>query len=263
MKNMRRYKAHRRITALLLASSLAMSAAPAAQAYDAAKVLRSGLVLGDLATWTQRPESFSQNKAVSVNGYSPLSTMGCSYYATFFMLCKMGIKSPLRDTAWQLAEECRQKGLCREGTGYFDPRSISQLTDGRVQFVEEGNASNYYLGQAAVGNCKNWDEVNKLVHDLMENKGYFLIACATGNVTNYKGEEYYSEGHYFFIDSISSDDWLIGDSAFPGTVWSDNWGAHGDNVAKIYAYKLLDDDGKQVWPSQRQSIYIVRSEEED
>ena len=181
--------------------------------------------------------------------------MGCSYYATFFMLCRMGIKNPLTD----------RKKLSREGTGYFDPRSISKLTGGRVQFVEEGNdPANYYEGQTAVLQCANQDEVTRLMRQMIEKKGWFLIACVVGDVTNYQNEEYYSEGHYIFIDSFLKDgDFLIGDSAFPGTRWSDNWGAHGARIVKLYAYRLLDENGKQIRPSERQSMYIVRSQDED
>ena len=134
----------RRLPVWVLASALALCPEASgltgrAFAYNAGKISRHGLIRGDLSTWTQRGDSFPQNKLLSVNGDSPISSMGCSYYATFFMLCRMGIKNPLTDTAWQFAMECRRKKLSREGTGYFDPRSISKLTGGRVQFVEEGN----------------------------------------------------------------------------------------------------------------------------
>jgi hypothetical protein len=56
---------------------------------------------------------------------------------------------------------------------------------------------------------------------------------------------------------------VIGDPAFPGTKWSDNWGAHGGQIVKIYCYRLLDENGKQIYPSQMQSMYIVRSFEDD
>ncbi len=231
-------------------------------AYNAYKTEAYGLIRGDLSTWTQRGSSFSENKEISVNGYSALSSMGCSYYATFFMLCKMGLKNPLTDTAWELALECAQRGICREGTGYFDPRSIAKLTDGRAVFVEEGNYSNYYNGQKAVGKCQNHEDVTALLRRLMEKKGYFCVACVVGTVTNFQGLEYNSAGHYIFIDSLLEDDWIIGDPAFPGTKWSDNWGRHTADVVKIYAYKLLDENGEQVWPSQRQSMYVVRSFDE-
>lgn len=260
----------RRLPVWALASALALCPeAPGltgkAFAYDAGKISRHGLIRGDLSTWTQRGDSFPQNKLLSVNGDSPISSMGCSYYATFFMLCRMGIKNPLTDTAWQFAMECRRKKLSREGTGYFDPRSISKLTGGRVQFVEEGNdPANYYEGQTAVLQCANQDEVTRLMRQMIEKKGWFLIACVVGDVTNYQNEEYYSEGHYIFIDSFLKDgDFLIGDSAFPGTRWSDNWGAHGARIVKLYAYRLLDENGKQIRPSERQSMYIVRSQDED
>lgn len=244
--------------------TICLAASQPALAYDAGKVDEEGLVRGDLATWTQRRGSFPQNGELSVDGDSPLSTMGCSYYATFFMLCRMGIKNPVRDTAWQLALECKTRNLSREGTGYFDPRSISQLTQKRVQFVEEGNYSNYYDGQAAVGQCQNQEDMYKLIRELIEQKGYFLIACVVGTVTNYQDLEYYSEGHYIFIDSLLGDgDFMIGDSAFPGTRWSDNWGAHGDSIVKLYAYRLYDEDGNQIMPEDRQSMYVTRSEGED
>ena len=239
----------RRLPVWVLASALALCPEASgltgrAFAYNAGKISRHGLIRGDLSTWTQRGDSFPQNKLLSVNGDSPISSMGCSYYATFFMLCRMGIKNPLTDTAWQFAMECRRKKLSREGTGYFDPRSISKLTGGRVQFVEEGN--------------------DRLMRQMIEKKGWFLIACVVGDVTNYQNEEYYSEGHYIFIDSFLKDgDFLIGDSAFPGTRWSDNWGAHGARIVKLYAYRLLDENGKQIRPSERQSMYIVRSQDED
>ena len=260
----------RRLPVWVLASALALCPeAPGltcrAFAYNAGKISRHGLIRGDLSTWTQRGDSFPQNKLLSVNGDSPISSMGCSYYATFFMLCRMGIKNPLTDTAWQFAMECRRKKLSREGTGYFDPRSISKLTGGRVQFVEEGNdPANYYEGQTAVLQCANQDEVTRLMRQMIEKKGWFLIACVVGDVTNYQNEEYYSEGHYIFIDSFLRDgDFLIGDSAFPGTRWSDNWGAHNARIVKLYAYRLLDEYGKQIQPSERQSMYIVRSQDED
>ena len=260
----------RRLPVWTLASALALcpealGLTGKAFAYDAGKISRHGLIRGDLSTWTQRGDSFPQNKLLSVDGDSPISSMGCSYYATFFMLCRMGIKNPLTDTAWQFAMECKRKKLSREGTGYFDPRSISKLTGGRVRFVEEGNdPNNYYEGQSAVQQCANQDEVTRLMRQMVEKKGWFLIACVVGDVTNYQNEEYYSEGHYIFIDSFLKDgDFLIGDSAFPGTRWSDNWGAHNARIVKLYAYRLLDENGKQIRPSERQSMYIIRSRDED
>lgn len=234
-----------------------------ALAYDEYKVEKKGLVRGDLATWTQHEDSFPQNKELSINGSSPLSSMGCSYYATFFMLCKMGLKDPLKDTAWQFAKECKDKGLSREGTGYFDPRSISKLTGGRAKFVEAGNGDNYYDGQAAVHDCGTEKDVLKLLKKLMYQKDYFLVACVVGNVTNCEDLPYYSEGHYIFIDSIKGDDFVIGDSAFPGTRWSENWGAHDASIVKVYAYKLFDGKGRQVSPSECQSIYVERMKDED
>ena len=257
MKAMKKYRSTW-AAALLLAGAMSLSAF----AYDADKVDKYGLVRSDLATWTQRKDSFPENGEVSINGSSPLSTMGCSYYATFFMLCRMGIKDPLTDTAWEFALECKRKKLSRDGTGYFDPRSISRLTGGRVRFVEEGNYENYYDGQSGAGKCESQEDMYKFLRRLTE-KGYFLIACAVGNVTNYQDEEYYSEGHYVYIDSVGEDDMVIGDSAFPGTRWSDNWGAGDGHIVKVYAYKLLDESGKMIKPSERQSMYVKRSEDED
>jgi len=246
----------------LLAVGLSLSVTLPACAYDAEKTAEYGLIRGDLSTWTQRGESFEENREISVNGYSALSSMGCSYYATFFMLCRMGVKNPLTDTAWELALECRQKNLCKSGTGYFDPRSISELTDGRVEFVEEGNFSNYYDGQAAVARCETHEDMTALLKELTEEKGYFCVACVIGTATSFRGYEYYSAGHYIFIDAVGDGDWSIGDPAFPGTRWSDNWGAHDACVVKIYAYRLLDENGNQIPPSRRQSMYILRSFDE-
>ena len=229
-------------------------------AFDAQKVRQEGLVRSDLSTWTQWEDSFPENGTLSVDGASSLSVMGCSYYATFFMLCRMQLRDPLTDTAWQLAQQCRDLGLAREGTGYFDPRSIPELTDGRVSYVEEGTGSSYYDGQAAVASCRDWDDVNTLVHRLCEDRGWFLVACATGNVTDRNGEEYHSDGHYFFIDEAYGDDWSIFDSGFPGTRWSDNWGEHGDPVVKIYAYELFSEYGNQVRPADLPSLCAMSEE---
>ena len=245
--------------AVALSGVLTVSGAGWVQAYDAQKTAEVGLVRGDLATWTQRGESFEENRELSVNGSSPLSRMGCSYYATFFMLCRMGLKSPLTDTAWEFALDCAQKGLAREGTGYFDPRSIDEMTDGKACFVEEGNFENYYDGIAAVANCASTDDAIELLRVLTEEKGYYCVVCCLGTVTNYQGAEYNSAGHYIFVDKVIGNDLVIGDPAFPGTRWSDNWGAHGGSIVKIYAYKLLDEKGKQIPPKMRQSMYIVRS----
>lgn len=234
-----------------------------AYAYNSAKIRKYGLVRGDLSTWTQRGDSFPQNRKLSIDGDSPLSTMGCSYYATFFMLCRMGLKNPLKDTAWEFAAECAEKGLSREGTGYFDPRSISKLTGGRAEFVEKGNHTNYYDGLAAVNNCESRQDLLKLMKRLMYRKGYFLVACSVGTVTNYQGLEYYSDGHYVFIDAVLDDDLVIGDSAFPGTRWSENWGKRDGHIVKIYAYRLYDENGRQIMPQERQSMYIRRTEDED
>jgi hypothetical protein len=262
MQICRRGKGLKRAGSVLAALLALVLSAQTVSAYNAGKAEKYGLIRGDLSTWTQRGSSFSENRQVSVNGYSALSSMGCSYYATFFMLCRMGLRNPLTDTAWELALECREKGLCRDGTGYFDPRSIAKVTDGRAVFVEEGNYGNYYSGQRGIERCENHEDVTKLLRRLMEEKGYFCVACVVGTVTNYQGLEYNSAGHYIFIDSLLSDDWLIGDPAFPGTRWSDNWGQHGGEVVKIYAYQLLDENGDQVWPSERQSMYVVRSFDE-
>lgn len=249
--------------AAALSGALLLTPAGNACAYDAAKTAQVGMVRGDLATWTQRGESFEENRELSINGSSPLSRMGCSYYATFFMLCKMGLKSQLTDTAWEFALECSQKGLAKEGTGYFDPRSISQLTGGRAEYVEEGNYDNYYDGQAAVYNCASTKDVIDLLRNYTQKKGYFCVVCCLGMVTNYQGLEYNSAGHYLFVDHVLDNDLVIGDLAFPGTKWSDNWGAHGAQIVKIYCYRLLDEKGKQIYPDQMQSMYIVRSFEDD
>ena len=248
--------------AVALSGVLLANCAGTACAYDAEKTSEVGMVRGDLATWTQRGESFEENRELSVNGSSPLSRMGCSYYATFFMLCKMGLKSQLTDTAWEFALECAEKGLAKEGTGYFDPRSINTLTDGRVEFVEEGNYENYYDGQAAIYDCNNTQDVIDLLRFYTEKRGYFCVVCCLGNVTNYQGLEYNSAGHYIFVDQVLDDDLVIGDPAFPGTKWSENWGAHGAQIVKIYCYRLRDKKGLQVDPSRLQSMYIVRSFED-
>ena len=245
-----------------LSGALMLTGTGTVCAYDAGKTAESGMVRGDLSTWTQRGESFEENRELSVNGSSPLSRMGCSYYATFFMLCKMGLKSQLTDTAWEFALECAQKGLAREGTGYFDPRSINTLTDGRVEFVEEGNYENYYDGQAAIYECTSTQDVINLLRDYTKKKGYFCVVCCLGMVTNYQGLEYNSAGHYIFVDQVLDDDLVIGDPAFPGTKWSDNWGAHGAQIVKIYCYRLRDEAGRQIDPSRLQSMYIVRSFED-
>lgn len=249
--------------AVALSGALLLSCAGPAMAYDAEKTAEIGMVRGDLSTWTQRGESFEENREISVNGSSPLSRMGCSYYATFFMLCKMGLKSQLTHTAWEFAMECSHAGLAREGTGYFDPRSIDELTNGRAVFVEEGNYDNYYDGQAAVSQCSSTSDVIKLLRNYTQKKGYFCVVCCLGTVTNYQGAEYNSAGHYIFVDQVLDNDLVIGDPAFPGTRWSENWGAHGASIVKIYCYKLLDDNGDQIYPNELQSMYIVRSFEDD
>lgn len=254
---------HKKIYVPLLSFLLTFSASLSAYAYDEDKIAKEGLVRGDLSTWTQRGDSFIENKKISVNDSTPLSSMGCSYYATFFMLCKMGLKDPLKDTAWEFAQECYQKGLCQKGTGYFDPRSLSKLTDGRAVYVEKGNFSDYYLGQKAIARCDTEAKQLALLKKYTEEKGYFCVVCVVGTATNYQGLEYDSDGHYFFVDSVSDNDMVIGDPAFPGTKWSDNWGAHGASIVKVYCYKLTDSSGKQVMPSERQSMYIIRSPYDD
>ena len=248
--------------AVALSGALLTTSAGPVCAYDAEKTAQVGMVRGDLATWTQRGESFEENRELSINGSSPLSRMGCSYYATFFMLCKMGLKSQLTDTAWEFALDCAKKGLACEGTGYFDPRSINAMTDGRVEYVEEGNYENYYDGQAAVGECTSTQDVIDLLRYYTVKKGYFCVVCCLGMVTNYQGIEYNSAGHYIFVDQVLDDDLVIGDPAFPGTKWSENWGAHGAQIVKIYCYRLRDERGLQVDPGRLQSMYIVRSFED-
>lgn len=253
----------RSITAAMLAALLLLSGASRAMAFDLEKLSSEGLIRGDLSTWAQNPESFPENSEVSVNGWAPLSSMGCSYYATFFMLVKMGLKDRLRDTAWEFALECSERGLNRSGTGYFDPRSIDELTEGRVLYREKGNYENYYDGQAAIGECENTGEVIDLLRTLTEDKGYFCVVCCVGEVTTRTGDEYWSEGHYIFIDKVLEDDMIIGDPGYPGTRWSENWGAHGSSIVKIYCYKRVDGEGKQIYPEQMQSMYINRSPDDD
>ena len=260
---MKRGRTSKFLGAVALSGALLLTGAGTANAYDAEKTAEAGMIRGDLATWTQRGESFEENRELSVNGSSPLSMMGCSYYATFFMLCKMGLKNQLTDTAWEFAMECASKGLAQEGTGYFDPRSISALTDGRVEYVEEGNYENYYDGQAAVSKCSDTKEVIDLIRSFIKRTGYFCVVCCLGTVTNYQGLEYSSGGHYIFVDHATKDDLVIGDPAFPGTRWFDNWGAHGGSIVKIYCYRLRDEKGRQIDPSRLQSMYVVRTEEED
>lgn len=243
------------LTALCLLLSAALR--QSAFAYDAAKLADEGLIPGDLSTWTQHEDSFPENDEISVNGRSPLSEMGCSYYSTFFMLCKMGIMDPLEDTAWEFARDCCDLGLCRRETGYFDPRSISRMTDGRAAFVEEGNYGSYYEGQSAIASCSSMKDVRDLLRTLTQEKGYFCVACCVGTVTDRYGNEYYSNGHYIFIDEVLDDDMIIGDSAFDGCRWSDNWGAHNDRIVKIYCYEAWDGEGNRILPSDCDSMYKV------
>ena len=221
------------------------------------------MIRGDLSTWAQNPDSFPENGVVSVNGWSPLSSMGCSYYATFFMLAKMGLKDRLHDTAWEFALECSERGLNRPGTGYFDPRSIDELTEGRVLYREKGNFENYYDGQASIDRCKNTEDVISLLRRFTEKDGYFCVVCCVGGVTTRTGDEYWSDGHYIFIDKVLKDDMIIGDPGYPGTRWSENWGAHGSSIVKIYCYKMVDEEGKQIFPNQMQSMYVIRSSDDD
>lgn len=227
-------------------------------AYDAAKLASKGLIRGDLSTWTQRDDSFRENARICVNGRSPLASMGCSYYATFFMLCKTKVMDPLNDTAWQFAQDCYDRGLNRPGTGYFDPRSIDEMTDGRVVYVEDGNFDNYYDGQRAIRSCSGMEDTRNLLREIMEEKGYFCVVCCVGTVTDHRGEEYYSEGHYIFIDQVLHDDMIIGDSAFNGYRWSDNWGAHRSSIVKLYCYEAFDENGQKIMPSECGSMYEIR-----
>ena len=72
--------------AVALSGALLTTSAGSVCAYDAEKTAQVGMVRGDLATWTQRGESFEENRELSINGSSPLARMGGSYCATFFML---------------------------------------------------------------------------------------------------------------------------------------------------------------------------------
>ena len=235
-----------------------LSCSSCVYAYDAEKLYEKGLIRGDLSTWTQREDSFRENARVCVNGRSPLASMGCSYYATFFMLCKTGVMDPLKDTAWQFAQNCYDRGLSRSGTGYFDPRSIDEMTDGRVTYVEEGNFDNYYDGQRAIRSCSGTEAARNLLREYTEEKGYFCVVCCVGTVTNHRGEEYYSEGHYIFIDEVLDDDMVIGDSAFYGYRWSDNWGAHRSSIVKLYCYEAFDENGRKILPIECDSMYRIR-----
>ena len=143
------------LRAVALSGALMLAGTGTACAYDAAKTSENGMVRGDLATWTQRRESFEENSELSVNGSSPLSMMGCSYYATFFMLCKMGLKNPLTDTAWEFAMECASKGLAQEGTGYFDPRSISALRNRYSVAEAAGKPTSISLKPILTSKAKN------------------------------------------------------------------------------------------------------------
>ena len=89
------------------------------------------------------------------------------------------------------------------------------------------------------------------------------MVCCVGEVTTRTGDEYWSEGHYIFIDKVLEDDMIIGDPGYPGTRWSENWGAHGSSIVKIYCYKRVDGEGKQIYPEQMQSMYINRSPDDD
>ena len=246
------------LTAIFLCVLLCMGSFFSVSAYDAEKLQSEGLIRGDLSTWTQREDSFPENAEVCVNGRSPLASMGCSYYSTFFMLCKAGVMNPLENTAWEFALDCYNRGLSRPNTGYFDPRSIDEMTDGRVTCVDSGNVGSYYEGQSAIASCRNIADVRDLLRRLTKENGYFCVACCVGRVTNNKNEEYYSEGHYIFIDDVLDDDMIIGDSAFFGSRWSDNWGAHNSRIVKIYCYEAWDDSGNKILPSECDSMYRIR-----
>ena len=245
------------IPAALLCVSLSAGSALCAHAYDADKLKSAGMLREDLSTWTQRDDSFPENAMISVNGRSCLDSMGCSYYATFFMMCKAGAFDPLEYTAWEFAKDCYDKGLSRSQTGYFEPRSADEMTNGRVRFVEDGNFGDYYSGQSGIAACGNTQDVIDLLRDLTKKKGYFCVACCVGGVTNSRGEEYYSQGHYIFIDDVLRNDLIIGDSAFDGRKWSDNWGRHNAQIVKIYCYEAFDAQGRKIRPSDCESMYRI------
>lgn len=242
----------------VLAAALALAAlAPAqrAEAYDRDKLDRYGLIRGDLSTWTQRGDTFPENREITVNGSQPLGAIGCSYYASFFMLCRMGIMDPLQNTAWELARDIDRDGTWHE-PHYFEPRLVETLSAGRAKYVEKGTfPENYYHGQEAISDCDTFEKAYRLIRRLTLKKGYFVVILVCGTATNYRGEEYYTEGHYVFVDGTENGDLQIYDPAFPGTAWSDNFGPHGGSVIRVLAYELFDANGRQVPFSATRSLH--------
>lgn len=233
--------------AAAIALALIMLApAQRAEAYDSEKLDRYGLIRGDLSTWTQRGDTFPENREITVNGSEPLGAIGCSYYASFFMLCRMGIFDPLKNTAWELARDIDRDKTWHE-PHYFEPRLVEKLSGGRAKYVEKGTfPENYYHGQEAISECDTFEKAYRLIRNLTEKKGYFVVILVCGTATNYRGEEYYTEGHYVFADGTDDGDLQIYDPAFPGTAWSDNFGPHGGSVIRVLAYELFDANGRQV-----------------
>lgn len=185
-------------------------------AYD--KSLTPGGDATNILAWHQ--SQFPGNPSVPAEAWNyevkpgrQIGVMGCSYFATSYMIVKTGEESPKEGfTPMTLIKNIQSKGLFRED--FVDFRQIDKLYPNIK--CEEHKIS-----------CQGTTIEQQLVWVKEKfNEGYFIILCILGGK--------HTAGHYIFVDGFTEDgDMIICDSAEEKDRWSDTYAKDNMIVADI------------------------------
>lgn len=175
------------------------------------------LDLTEVDTWFQGRIPATEKRTLKKGtSYTSIGNGGCSYFAAAYMLLKMGELDLLGGESPVTVLD-KMEAI----DGY--------LTFGKMDFQRIKEAYPH------VTCCEYKTPLTGTVPERIEqireklDNGYFVIATVVGGVT---------DGHYIFIDSITSDgDMVIGDSAFNGTKWNDTFGPSGSTITDISVFR--------------------------
>ena len=174
----------------------------------------------DVYRWWQGEIPFDRSNIIPNSSSSESLYSACSYFATSYMLVKMGLLKPYKkETPITFIDKAREIEAYASSWGLFDFERLSEI------YPEIEVVDTFYNTQKMT-----YEEVKNEIKVRM-GKGEFVIACVAGSDTN---------GHYIFVDGFNEDDeMVIGDSTRAGTKWTDTYGAEGHNnkIVHIETFK--------------------------
>lgn len=156
----------------------------------------------DVSCWWQGRCPNDNGRRLHGGTGSTIGAAACSYFATSYMLVKMGEMNPHKETPHNLVDKADEKQLWRNSWGMFDFHYINEIYP-NVEMV------NWKIPLSG-----NLEEQLATIRGLMEEDGLFVVVCI---VTDYS-----ASGHYIFIDGFDDDgNVIVGDSSYEGITWED------------------------------------------